>query len=145
LFRIGLAEVCDKSAVPALGAHHAIVDGYSPGLVVDEIVARDSGAVSAPMTQVPRLYRDFAEQDRLSAVEQLEAAAAKHPARTAIVEHREGGSGIHPKYTYAELNAWANRIALWLISQGVRIEELVMIAMRPSRHVPRWWRRCWGP
>ncbi|MEV4314210.1 non-ribosomal peptide synthase/polyketide synthase [Actinocrispum sp. NPDC049592] len=52
----------------------------------------------------------------------FEAQALRAPGKTALVFQDQ-------QFTYAELNAWANRIAHWLIAQGAGRERVVALAL----------------
>ncbi|MFJ8166800.1 amino acid adenylation domain-containing protein, partial [Streptomyces sp. NPDC096136] len=76
------------------------------------------------------LLRDWASAARpevgeVTLPELFEAQVRATPEATAL--EAEGAT-----WSYAELNAWANQIAHWLISQGIGVEELVGLALPRS-------------
>ncbi|MGW6982593.1 amino acid adenylation domain-containing protein, partial [Streptomyces sp. NPDC054932] len=66
-----------------------------------------------------------AQSQRTTVPALFEAAAAAHPAATALVDGAQ-------RLTYAELNARANRLAHTLIAQGVGPESVVALALPRS-------------
>jgi amino acid adenylation domain-containing protein len=89
LFRAHLYRLGDDDHLLALCFHHAIFDGWSEGVFLDELAALyRAGASTAALAPLPIQYRDFA-------VWQREVAAG--PAAQASLEHwRERLTGAPP-------------------------------------------------
>ncbi|SNT54475.1 amino acid adenylation domain-containing protein [Streptosporangium subroseum] len=105
--------------------------------VAEAVVSALESAPSAGLAQVEVL--DAAERDRIlvrwndtarkvpqaTLAESFEAQAARTPSAKAVLSP-------HLSLTYAELNARANRLARWLISQGAGPEGRVAVMMDRS-------------
>lgn len=75
------------------------------------------------MLRVRAKYRDVARHPQRLVPDWLAECCARFPDNAALIDD-------HGEWTYAQLDAYANRVAHWAVAQGVRRGEVVALFMR---------------
>ncbi|MEU4120384.1 amino acid adenylation domain-containing protein, partial [Kitasatospora sp. NPDC028055] len=99
--------------------------------VLRGVVADPSQRIGALSILTPREHPDRAVQPERVEIEDA-ALPVLFQARVAAAPDAVALEADGASWTYAELNAWANRIAHWLISRGVGAEDLVGVVLPRS-------------